>query len=101
MRVCSLCATLAFLLGVVGVLYLWPLLQDALQPSGSPNYNAGYAGYGGYDNGGSGGYGGNAGYGGYDGGPRYGTWGQSTYTVSAPYRPRPRIAPPPCYSPCY
>ena len=99
MRVCSYCATLAFLLGVLVVLYLWPVFYRGLQSSGSPSYTAGYAGSGGYrgyrGNGGYdryGGYGGygrdgdDGGYGGYGGG----TWGQPTYAVSAPYRPQPR-----------
>jgi hypothetical protein len=97
--------TLAFLLGVLGVLYLWPVFQRGLQSSSSPRYNAAYAGYGGYRGyGGYGrdsGYGGNGGYGGYGGGTPDRTWGQPTYAVYAPYQPRPRVAPPPCYSPCY
>ena len=48
MRVCSYCATLAFLLGVLVVLYLWPVFYRGLQSSDSPSYNAGYAGSGGY-----------------------------------------------------
>ena len=112
MRVCSLCATLAFLLGLLVVLYLWPVFYRGLQSGYSPRYDAGYTGYGGYRGyGGNGGYGGygrdggdggydNGAYGGYGGGPAYETWGQSSFAVSAPYRPR-RIAPPPCYSPCY
>jgi hypothetical protein len=123
MRVCSICATLAFLLGVLVVLYLWPVFNRGLQSSSYRTYNAGYAGsggyggrYGGYRSGGygygsNGGYGGDSGYGqygGYDGYGGYGygggtpgrTWGQPTYAVYAPYQPRPRAAPPPCYSPC-
>jgi hypothetical protein len=125
MRVCSLCATLAFLLGLLVVLYLWPVFYRGLRSGYSPRYDAGYTGYGGYrgygGNGGNGGYRGNGGYdryggdggyggygrdgdddgyGGYGGGTPDRTWGQPTYAVSAPYRPQPRVAPPPCYSPC-
>ena len=117
MRLCSICATLAFLLGVLVVLYLWPVFYRGLQSGYSPRYDAGYTGYGGYrgygGNGGYGRYGGDGGYdnggyrgyggnGGYGGGTAYRTWAQPTYAVYAPYpRPRTRIAPPPCYSPCY
>jgi hypothetical protein len=128
MRAFSLCATVSFVLGVLfvlGTLYVWPLLQQGLQSGSSSRYNAGYTGNGayrgyggnggyggygrdggdgGYDNGGDGGNDGNSGYGayrGYGGGMPYRTWGQPTYAVYAPYpRPRTRIAPPPCYSPC-
>ena len=106
---CSICATLAFLLAVLVVLYLWPVFYRGLRSGYSPRYDAGYTGYGGYrgyGGNGSGGYGGYDRYGGYgrdgdDGGYGGGTWGQPTYAVSAPYRPQPRVAPPPCYSPCY
>ena len=101
MRLCSLCATLAFLLGLLVVLYLWPVFYRGLQSGYSPRYDAGYTGYGGYR-----GYGGNGGYGRYGGDGGYGgtpdrTWAQPTYAVYAPYQPGPRVAPPPCYSPCY
>jgi hypothetical protein len=115
LRICWICA---FVLGILVVIIVWPFFQNLWSGSYSGS-NAGYngydngwggynnsyggynSGYGGYNNGygynGSGGYGG--GYGGYGGGANYGTWGQPTYAISAP--PRPRIAPPPCYSPCY
>ena len=105
MRVCWICGATAFVLGILGVIFVWPFLQNLWSGSYS-GYNAGYTGYdnyGGYNgNGGysgnyggySGDYGGNGGYGGgYGGGTTYATWGQPTY-----YRPR---RPPPCYSPCY
>src|SRR6478672_976006 len=108
MRVCSYCATLAFLLGVLLVLYIWPVFNRGLQSGSYPSYNAGYAGSGGYGGGyggyrrgngygSNGGYGGDGGYsgyggdGGYGGDPTNGAWGQSTYAIYAPYRPRPRI----------
>src|SRR6476646_8326986 len=104
MRVCSYCATLAFLLGVLLVLYIWPVFNRGLQSGSYPSYNAGYGGSGGYGGGyggyrrgnGYGGYGGDGGYsgyggdGGYGGDPTNGAWGQSTYAIYAPYRPRPR-----------
>ena len=55
MRICSYCATLAFLLGVLLVLYIWPVFYRGLQSSGSPSYNAGYAGSSGYNRSGNGG----------------------------------------------
>ena len=51
MRVCSYCATLAFLLGVLLVLYIWPVFNRGLQSGSYPSYNAGYAGSGGYGGG--------------------------------------------------
>jgi hypothetical protein len=108
LRICWICA---FVLGILVVIIVWPFFQNLWSGSYSGS-NAGYNGYdngwggynnsyGGYNSGygynGSGGYGG--GYGGYGGGANYGTWGQPTYAISAP--PRPRIAPVPCYSPCY
>jgi len=100
LRICWICA---FVLGILVVVIVWPFFSNLWSGSYSGS-NAGYNGYdnsyGGYNNGygynGSGGYAG--GYGGYGGG---GTWGQPTYAISAPYRPRPPIAPVPCYSPCY
>ena len=99
MRVWSICAAAAFVLGVVGVIFVWPFLHGLWSGSYS-RYNAGYAGYDNY--GGDGGYGGDyggygGGYGGY-GGATYATSGQPGYVISAPYRPR---RPAPCYSPCY
>ena len=83
MRVCSLCATLAFLLGLLVVLYLWPVFYRGLQSGYSPRYDAGYTGYGGYrgygGNGGNGGYRGSGGYdryGGYGGNDGYGGYGR-------------------------
>ena len=91
MRVCSYCATLAFLLGVLLVLYIWPVFNRGLQSGGSPSYNAGYAGSGGYNGGGVPwkrrwmGYGGDGGYG---GGTvetwQNGAWGQSSYAIYPP-----------------
>jgi len=79
MRLCSICATLAFLLGVLGVLYIWPVFQRGLRSGYSPRYDAGYTGYGGYrgygGNGGSGGYRGNGGYDRYGGDGGYGGYG--------------------------
>jgi len=88
---CSICATLAFLLALLVVLYLWPVFYRGLRSGYSPRYDAGYTGYR---------YGGDGGYGGYGGGTPDRTWGQPTYPISAPYRPQPGVAPPPCYSPC-
>jgi hypothetical protein len=114
----------AFVLGALGFWFWEQLAPRSSYSSGySQRYNAGYSGYGGryggyrsgdggYGYGSNGGYGGDSGYGqygGYDGYGGYGygggtpgrTWGQPTYAVDAPYpRPQPRVAPPPCYSPC-
>jgi hypothetical protein len=100
MRVCWLCGVV---LGVIGVILLWPFFRDWGSGSYS-RYNAGYYdNYGGYNgySGSSGDYGGYGGYGGYDGGSggygggtTYGISGQPAYMTS--YR-----RPPPCYSPCY
>ena len=38
MRVCSYCATLAFLLGVLLVLYIWPVFNRGLQSGSYPSY---------------------------------------------------------------
>jgi hypothetical protein len=100
MRVCYICGAAAFVLGVVGVIFIWPFLSNWWSGSYS-RYNAGYTGYdndGGY-NGYGGDYGGNGGYGGgYGGGTTYATSGQPAYGTSGYYRPR---RPPPCYAPCY
>ena len=100
LRICWICA---FVLGILVVIIVWPFFSNLWSGSYSGSnvgYNGYDNGYGGYNNSygynGSGGYAG--GYGGYGGG---GTWGQPTYAISAPYRPRPPIAPAPCYSPCY
>lgn len=91
MRVCSICATLAFLLGVLVVLYLWPVFNRGLQSSSYRTYNAGYAGSGGYGGryggyrsgdggygyGSNGGYGGDSGYGQYGGYDGYGGYGMA------------------------
>jgi hypothetical protein len=99
---CVRCAVVAFVLGILGVIFLWPFLQDLWSGSYSRN-NAGYARYedrGGYQGYGDG-YGRNDDYGGgSDGYGRYGgydrgqSWGQPTYAVSAPYQ-RQRLAPRP------
>jgi hypothetical protein len=98
MRVCWICGATAFVLGVIGVIFVWPFLVN-LWSGAYSRYNAGYYdnyggynGYGGYNNG----YGGD--YAGYGGGATYATWGQPAYVTSAPYR---MVRPPPCYSPCY
>lgn len=99
MFVCVRCALIAFVLGILGVVFVWPFLQDWWSGSGSGNYSAYDNGYG--DNGDYGYGGGNSygGYGGYRGGAAYGRWGgPPAYAVSAP---RPRFVPPPCYRPCY
>ena len=61
MRLCSLCATLAFLLGLLVVLYLWPVFYRGLRSGYSPDMMpdtpgmvvivamVGNGGYGGYD----------------------------------------------------
>ena len=73
---CSICATLAFLLALLVVLYLWPVFYRGLRSGYSPRYDAGYTGYGGY--------GGDGGYGGYGGGTPDRTWGQPTYRGLCP-----------------
>ena len=87
MRVCSICAAAAFVLGVVGgdfcvAVSLEPVVRVLSRyNAGYSSYDndEGYNGYGGYggNNGGNGGYGG--GYGGYGGGTTYATWGQPAY----------------------
>ena len=99
MFVCVRCALIAFVLGILGVVFVWPFLQNWWQGSGS-----GDSGYSSYDNGygDNGDYGyDNGSYGGYRGGAAYGAWGGGppAYAVAA-RRPR-FVPPPPCYRPCY
>jgi len=93
MRVCWRCGVVAFVLGVLGVIFVWPFLRG-LGSGSYPRYNGGY-----YSDNNDGGYGGYGGYGnGYGGGSTYTISGQPGYAIPAPYGPR---RPPPCYSPCY
>lgn len=95
MYVCVRCALIAFVLGILGVVFVWPFIQSSWFGS-----DAGYSADSGYY-GGGGGYGAYGGYGGGYGRSGYGTWGGPVYAVTVPAPPRPRIVPAPCYMPCY